>query len=286
MLNPHTVARALGGDASGRNVLAPGPGHSRADRSLSIRIEPAAADGFIVHSFASDPPLECRDYVRAALGLRTRERWRMQSSVRRSRPSIVALDNDADYRLALPLRFWNEARDPRNTIVADYLASRGLTLPDDIANDVIRFHPALKFNGETVGGMVALFRDIRTNEPCGIHRTFLNGAGRKLARKMLGRARDAAIKLVADEEVTLGLGIVEGVEDGLSVLKGWQPIWVAASQGAINRFPVLAGIEALTIFADADIVGMAAAEWCATRWVEAGKKVRICPPPASGPRHD
>jgi hypothetical protein len=35
--------------------------------------------------------------------------------------------------------------------------------------------------------MVALFRDIRTNEPCAIHRTFLHGAGRKLDRKMLGR---------------------------------------------------------------------------------------------------
>jgi hypothetical protein len=32
------VARALGGDV-GRNVLAPGPGHSRAERSLSIKID-------------------------------------------------------------------------------------------------------------------------------------------------------------------------------------------------------------------------------------------------------
>jgi hypothetical protein len=38
------------------------------DHSLSIRIEPTAPDGFIVHSFAGDSPLESRDYVRAALG--------------------------------------------------------------------------------------------------------------------------------------------------------------------------------------------------------------------------
>ena len=46
----------------------PGPGHSRADRSLSIKINPSAPDGFIVHSFAGDSPTDCRDHVRAALG--------------------------------------------------------------------------------------------------------------------------------------------------------------------------------------------------------------------------
>src|SRR5258708_30135022 len=49
-----------------QGVLLPGPG---ADRSLSIKIDPAAPDGFIVHLFARDSPIECRDYVRAALTL-------------------------------------------------------------------------------------------------------------------------------------------------------------------------------------------------------------------------
>ena len=55
-LDPRAVARALGGIASRQNVLAPGPGHSRADRSLSIKIDPTAPDGFILHSFAGDSP--------------------------------------------------------------------------------------------------------------------------------------------------------------------------------------------------------------------------------------
>jgi hypothetical protein len=46
-LDPRAVARALGCNVSERNVVAPGPGHSRADRSLSIKIEPTAPDGFI-----------------------------------------------------------------------------------------------------------------------------------------------------------------------------------------------------------------------------------------------
>lgn len=198
-LDPRAVARALGGNASGRNVLAPGPGHSRADRSLSIKIDPDAPEGFLVNSFAGDSQLACRVYVRSALGLGGRERWRRQPARRWSRSCIVAPDHAAADRLAFAMRLWNDACDPRGTVVASYLASRGLTLPDDIAGEAIRFHPALKFDGKAVGGMLALFRDIRTNEPCGIHRTFLDRAGNKLGRKMLGRARGAAIKLDADE---------------------------------------------------------------------------------------
>jgi hypothetical protein len=42
-----TIARALGGEVNGRQVLAPGPGHSPKDRSLAIRISSDAPDGFV-----------------------------------------------------------------------------------------------------------------------------------------------------------------------------------------------------------------------------------------------
>jgi hypothetical protein len=45
-LDPGAVARVLCGNVTGRNVVAPGPGHSRADRSLSIKIDATAPDGF------------------------------------------------------------------------------------------------------------------------------------------------------------------------------------------------------------------------------------------------
>src|SRR6516164_2463777 len=74
MSTPHpldlrSIARALGGEISGRQILAPGPGHRPQDRSLSIRIEPGAPDGFIVYSFAGNDPIACKDYVRERLGL-------------------------------------------------------------------------------------------------------------------------------------------------------------------------------------------------------------------------
>ena len=280
-LDPRAVARTLGGSVSGCNVLAPGPGHSRADRSLSIKIDPAAPDSFIVHSFAGDSPITCRDYVRAALGLGGPERRRRQSSRRWSGPCTVAPDDNAANRSAFALRLWNEARDPGGTMVAGYLASRGLPLADDIAGEVIRFHSALKFEGAQVGAMLALFRDIRTNEPCGIHRTFLDGAGRKLDRKMLGRARDAAIKLDADESVTLGLHIGEGIETCLAAwLAGFRPVWALGSAGAIAALPVLAGIEAITVLGEVGDGGAnhRAAQACAARWIEAGREAFMVAP--------
>jgi putative DNA primase/helicase len=63
------IARALGGDVRGSQVLAPGPGHSHKDRSLSIKLDANAPDGLLVHSFAGDDPIRCKDYVREKLGL-------------------------------------------------------------------------------------------------------------------------------------------------------------------------------------------------------------------------
>ena len=63
------IARALDGEVSGRRVLAPGPQHSPKDRSLCISLAPAIPSGFLVHSFAGDDPIQCKDYVRARLGL-------------------------------------------------------------------------------------------------------------------------------------------------------------------------------------------------------------------------
>jgi hypothetical protein len=67
--NLQTLARLLDGKVNGDQVLCPGPGHSAEDRSLSVKPEANAPDGFLTHSFASDDPNVCRDLVRQKLGL-------------------------------------------------------------------------------------------------------------------------------------------------------------------------------------------------------------------------
>jgi Toprim-like len=67
--NLQMLARALGGEVSNGQVLAPGPGHSPKDRSLSVKLDTKAPDGFVVHSFSIDDPIACRDFVREKLNL-------------------------------------------------------------------------------------------------------------------------------------------------------------------------------------------------------------------------
>ena len=63
------IAELLGGDVSSGEAHVPGPGHSAEDRSLAVKPDSTAPDGFLVHSFAGDDPLVCRDHVRKKLGL-------------------------------------------------------------------------------------------------------------------------------------------------------------------------------------------------------------------------
>jgi putative DNA primase/helicase len=126
-----------------------------------------------------------------------------------------------------------------------------------------------------VSAVVAKMTDAITGKTTGVHRTFLDQNAAKIDRKMIGK--QGVIRLTPDEDVTLGLGITEGVEDGLAILPRWSPIWVATSAGAIKRFPVFSGIDSLTIFADADEVGMAAAIACADNWISSGREARISP---------
>ena len=66
MMTIAEAAAALGGEVAGGQVLAPGPGHSAADRSLSVKLTPG---GILVYSHAGDDQITCLDYVREKLGL-------------------------------------------------------------------------------------------------------------------------------------------------------------------------------------------------------------------------
>ena len=64
-----SIAASLGGEVVGNYVKAPGPGHSAEDRSLSVTPDASAPDNFLVHSFAGDDDVICKDYVRKKLGM-------------------------------------------------------------------------------------------------------------------------------------------------------------------------------------------------------------------------
>lgn len=182
-------------------------------------------------------------------------------------------------------RVWREAVPARGTLVETYLGARGLRLPEPPDDpEVIRFHPTCPRGVDRLPAMVAVMTTPQGNTPCGVHRTFLRADGTDRLRDERGKAmlgKMGVIRLTPDTELTGGLGLTEGVETGLAVLQrlSWRPVWMATSAGAIAAFPVLPGIEALTVFADADSAGRRAAGTCAQRWAEAGREVAIASPP-------
>ncbi len=286
-LDLRTIARRLGGEVSGKHALVPGPGHSPGDRSLSIRLSHQSPTGWITYSYAGDRFDVCRDYVAARLGIAPDAWKRPQDAQQRPVTPSPAPNNDAA-RTARATAVWHEARDPRGTVVETYLRGRGLDLDDDVAGAVLRFHPRCPWRDEELNrtvyipAMVTVMRSIATDKVQAIQRTRLTPEGGKVARRMLGPAGGAAIKLDADADVTHGLAIGEGCETALAARQiGIRPCWALGSAGAVASFPILPGIEALTLLAENDEANHKAVEACAGRWHAAGREV-IVVEPASG----
>ncbi len=300
MISAREAAAALGGQVTtATSFKCPGPGHSPRDRSLSVRLDPAAPDGFIIYSFAGDDPMVCRDHVRAALGLGL---WRPRSggsSPPSPRPRLPsAAGDDKAFKIAEALRIWGKAHDVRGTLGEVYLRDvRGGLELNDRAREAIRFHPNPWMCGEGTGsGLIGLFRDLRTDEPCGLQRVFLRPDGTNVVRpdgtklrRMLGRVGHAAVKRDGADWVELGLVIAEGMETALAARQlGFRPCWALGSAQAIGNLPVLPGIEALTILGENDENGTnaRAARACARRWITACVDVEVLEPLVHGDAND
>jgi hypothetical protein len=177
------------------------------------------------------------------------------------------------------LRIWRKAIDPRGTLVETYLQSRGLDLPYEATFEAIRYQPRLFFRGETFPAMIALVRSVKGDAPQAVHITPLVDPpeGKKRARFSYGPIIGGAIKLAPDADVTLCLGIGEGIESALS-LRCWDcfgasPVWSLITSNEVKKLPVLAGIQTLWIAVDDDPAGITAAATVSARWLEAGREV-------------
>ena len=169
---------------------------------------------------------------------------------------------DKERRTASALQLWNERQPFSGSPAETYLRdTRGIGdwLDAFDLDESLGFHPAMPFGGERLPCMVALVRDIQTDEPQAVHRTALTTGARpeRIDRLSLGPVGSGAIKLSLDGDVTHGLLIGEGIETTLSaslVLK-FRPCWSVLSRSGIAKFPILAGIESTTIAVDLDESG-------------------------------
>lgn len=275
MTDAREITLALGGRWCGSYGLCRCPCHDDRSPSLKIKDDARKSDGVDLVCFAN---CDWRD-IKSAL---TRQRLLPAFSAGQAprapwqfTPKDVNAKNDADdtaRKIEFAAKIWRASGPLAGTLGERYLIeTRRLDGVQHLdLGHALRFHAGAE-------AVVALMSDPRTGQPCGVHRTFLDGDGQKRDRRMLGRA--GVVMLSANEDVTTGLGVCEGVEDGLAILlTGWAPIWTVTSAGVLGRFPVLAGIEHLTIFADADDAGRKAAEECSARWIADGQEARIVLP--------
>lgn len=303
MITAAAIAKALKGHKAGAGFIARCPAHDDRSPSLSLR----DTDGKVLVKCHAGCDQSRVISALQRLGLwpeSTRVPYRENFNKKNAAEEVQKytsaeppVDGEKDRAVARAIELWREARSVVDTPVAAYLASRGLQGAAALQlGHVLRFHPACPFRLEDgsvahLPTMLGLYRDIRSNEPRAVHRTALrpDGLGKSehpglgTAKRMLGPVAGCAIKLTPDAEVTHGLALAEGVETSATALcAGWAPIWTCGSAGGIADFPVLPGIEALTIFADADEAGVKAARACRSRWQEAGRECSIILPPEDG----
>jgi Toprim domain/CHC2 zinc finger/DNA polymerase family A len=206
-------------------------------------------------------------------------------AIKISRPTQPARDPAQTLKGALAL--WDAAKPISGTLAVRYLEEvRSIdvnALPKDDAT--LRFHPQCPFGvGRLEPCLVALYRDVATDEPAGIHRIALTPkvfAGAKVQRLTLGTwPRPRAIKIwPTNGRLFLGEG-VETVLAAATVLNH-RPAWAAGSANNIAKFPVLRGVD-LTVLADHDETGIAAAKSCRDRYRQYGRDVRCLRPKQQG----
>ncbi len=210
-----------------------------------------------------------------------------------------ATDGAVRCRLAEALACWRRALPiEHDTIAAAYFRRRGCAAPpppgdrapwwpagDPFAPDgALRWlpdarHPPSGWRGPAI---VALVTDVLTGEPMTLARTWLapDGSGKapierpRLLWPGLPK-KGGVVRLTPDAEVTQALAVAEGIETALALAHAFPAVWACLDAGNLASFPVLHGIEVLTIAADHDDVGIKAAETCARRWHEAGLEVKI-----------
>src|SRR5262249_28043959 len=192
------------------------------------------------------------------------EAWRRRQALAIWAEAIPAINTPAD----LYLTWW------RGVMIENVQCWRALL------TDTICFHPRCPRGHERQPAMIALMRDIITNRPAAIHRTFLDDRWRREGdRMMLGPSGGAAIKLFGPPRCR-SLAIAEGIEKALAaLLRGFIPagcaLWVPGSADAVRLFPVLDDVGELVVLGDNDATGILAASEVMNRWRQAERRARI-----------
>ncbi|MFO1153866.1 MAG: toprim domain-containing protein [Rhodospirillales bacterium] len=275
-MTAESIARALGGRKTGGGWAARCPAHGDRIPSLSIR---DANDGKVL--------VRCHagcDQRQVIAALRARGLWTEKVTRRFSNcPSVAHPERRPDRVEAnhseAALAIWQSAKPAGGRLVETYLASRGIHFP---LPPTLRFKRLRHPSGGTWPAMVTLV--VRGNDgvPLAIHRTFLARDGRGKApvdpqKMMLGPCGGGAVALATAGDVLM---VGEGIETCLAAMQATgYPAWAALSTSGLRALGLPGEVREVTILADGDDPGEAAARDAAMRWKREGRHVRIARPP-------
>lgn len=262
------IVKRVGGDlyAGGRAALVPGPGHSKDDRSLSLRLTATGRVLFFPHS-ARDSIADCFKHLGIEKGegeLVDKAEW---ARMRREREAEERRQRASDQALCAAI--WAGTEPLEGSLAETYLWSRKLILEG--CGDV-RFHPSAPRAKPRLPGderplpepwpaMVAVVRN-RDGASQALHLTYVARDGRGKAfghrsRLMFGPMRGGCVHLSPPARA-LALG--EGIETCLSYReRTGLPVWAALTTSQYATFEVPRGVERLVVAADGDEGGLRAA---------------------------
>lgn len=240
------IVRAVGGDlyAGGCRANVPGPGHSAADRSVSLML----SDGRVIaHSFAGDGWRAVLDDL-FERGLVDRDGRLLDAGV-----ASAASGPSARARRAIAQDLWAEGRPITGTLSEVHLRRRGVAS----ASSALRHHPGIPAAIYAARGLrrPALLAAITApaGDITGLEVMYLapNGgrARMSLARKTIGvRASGSAVRLDPPAPRML---VGEGVATCLSAAARFGlPAWALLSTANLRAWRPPPGVEFVVIAAD------------------------------------
>jgi hypothetical protein len=259
---------------------------------MSLRLSPTAPDSFLVHSFAGDNWRTCRDHVRAKLGLSSCGALLERAAAPKKQTSATPDEMRRAIFVVTKISAITRELDPIRGFPGERYLREHRCIDTDALDDIlgrtdaIGWHPSVYFNepghplhGQKLGCIVGIMTDPATAQPTGaISRTYIGPDRKKVCKaKTLGEG-GGVVRLLRDEDTLEGLFLAEGLETALAAAAlGLKPVWATGAAGTMGKFPVLAGIECLTLIADHDTngAGERAARVTEAGWLAAGRKARV-----------